>query len=368
VWHGELFNRKKNGELYWESATISPVRDPAGHITHFVAVKNDITARKQTEEALKQSEAKYRLLAETSTDVIWTINEAQQFTYISPAILQLRGLTPEEAMRETMTESVCPEFLPRIAESFQKSAEFRKAGGTDFVDHMEIQQPHKDGSRVWVEIITRELYDHKGERIGALGISRNITARKQAEAALREYTKQLEELQAQLREQAIRDPLTGAFNRRYLMETLERELARAARDHDPLSLVMIDLDHFKVVNDTYGHLAGDWALQYLVQLIERKTRKSDIVCRYGGEEFVVLLPQTSLADAMRRAEEWRAALQNSPAQFSNETIAFTISMGVASNNPLELTSDRLLSLADQALYAAKQGGRNRVAALSGATG
>jgi PAS domain S-box-containing protein len=159
-----------------------------GRDIEFVAYVADviweIVERKRAEEALRASEEKYRLLVETSTDVIWTVNEAQQFTYISPAILQLRGLTPEEAMQETVAEAICPEFLPRMTESFQKSAAFRVAGKTGFSDRMEIQQPHKDGSRVWVERITRELYDERGEQTSVLGLSRNITERKQMEAEL----------------------------------------------------------------------------------------------------------------------------------------------------------------------------------------
>jgi diguanylate cyclase (GGDEF)-like protein len=121
---------------------------------------------------------------------------------------------------------------------------------------------------------------------------------------------EIRELHLRLQEQAIRDPLTGLYNRRYLDETLERELSRAKREGYPLSLTMIDLDHFKLVNDTYGHPAGDEVLIALSTLLQSQAREGDIPCRYGGEEFVLVLPRMSLEVASQRAEQWREAFGN----------------------------------------------------------
>jgi diguanylate cyclase (GGDEF)-like protein len=175
-------------------------------------------------------------------------------------------------------------------------------------------------------------------------------------------TKQLSEiaaLQAELREQAIRDPLTNAFNRRFFLEALNSEIAQAAREGFPIALVMIDLDHFKQISDRFGHKAGDLVLQQFVNRIVSKTRKGDVLCRYGGEEFVVMMPYTNLADAYQRAEEWRITCENLPIEHGGNTLTLTISSGVtASQNP-GMTAEELLEQADQAMYQAKSAGRNR---------
>ena len=190
-----------------------------------------------------------------------------------------------------------------------------------------------------------------------------IKERMKGEETLRLYTKQLEEMQYKLQQQTIRDPLTGAFNRRYLIETLDREMANSIRNGYPLCLMMMDIDHFKKVNDTYGHQAGDEVLKRLVGLLEQTTRKGDVVCRYGGEEFVVLLPRISLKDAVERAEAWRKILQSTEFKFGGRAIGVTISIGISSNMKIGINGDQLLSHADQALLVAKKTGRNRVIAV-----
>ena len=174
---------------------------------------------------------------------------------------------------------------------------------------------------------------------------------------------EVQALQSALREQVVRDPLTGAFNRRYLFETLDRELARSERELTALSLVMIDVDHFKLFNDNYGHQVGDLALSKLVWLLNRLTRKGDVVCRYGGEEFVVLMPNSSLKDAKRRAEEWRLACERMPIEHQGRRLGVTISQGVVSNHITDISADKLLAKADQAMYKAKTLGRNRTFTL-----
>jgi diguanylate cyclase (GGDEF)-like protein len=171
---------------------------------------------------------------------------------------------------------------------------------------------------------------------------------------------EIKDLHVRLREQTIRDPLTGLYNRRYLDETLERELARAKRDGYPVSLTMIDLDHFKRVNDTYGHKAGDQVLRDLGELLQAQARDGDIPCRFGGEEFVLVLPQMPLDVARQRAEQWRASLAGHATHHGDLTIGVTMSIGLAAYPDHAANADALIDAADRAMYKAKAAGRNRL--------
>jgi diguanylate cyclase (GGDEF)-like protein len=171
---------------------------------------------------------------------------------------------------------------------------------------------------------------------------------------------QIQKQHLQLENQVIRDALTGLYNRRYLDERLERDLIRAKRYGFPISLAMIDLDHFKHVNDTYGHRAGDEVLKALGALLQSTSREGDIPCRYGGEEFVVVLPRMPLGTAMKRAEHWREAFEGQRARYGDVEIGTTMSIGLATFPDHAATADSLIDSADRALYRAKSAGRNRL--------
>jgi diguanylate cyclase (GGDEF)-like protein len=166
--------------------------------------------------------------------------------------------------------------------------------------------------------------------------------------------------QEKLREQAIRDPLTGLANRRYLEESLPRELHRAARERTALSIAMLDLDHFKRFNDAFGHDPGDSLLREVGRVLNEKLRKSDIACRYGGEEFVLVLPNSSLADICERIDEIRLAVRDLRIRHGDRLLgAVTVSAGVAEARE-GMTARELLREADEALYGAKRAGRDRI--------
>ncbi|MBX3661209.1 MAG: diguanylate cyclase [Burkholderiales bacterium] len=194
-----------------------------------------------------------------------------------------------------------------------------------------------------------------------------VARRREAEATLRDANQKLQAqlaeiqgLQARLQDQALRDSLTGLYNRRYFDEALERELALAQRQDYPVSLVLIDIDHFKQLNDAHGHQAGDAVLQEMARHLTENCRAGDLVCRWGGEEFVVVMPHTPLAGALQRAESWRAGFGAHPFRFGGITLNNTLSAGVAVWPEHGGTEDELLRAADAALYRAKSGGRNRV--------
>jgi diguanylate cyclase (GGDEF)-like protein len=168
-------------------------------------------------------------------------------------------------------------------------------------------------------------------------------------------------LREKLRLQSIRDALTGLYNRRYLDDILPREINRANRNEHPLSILLFDIDHFKDFNDTHGHNAGDFVLQNLAEMMLSIIRESDIACRYGGEEFMVILPNTSLEIAQKRAETLRQEISQNTLKFMDKLLgAITVSIGVAAYPQHGEQAGALIKSADEALYQAKQNGRNRV--------
>lgn len=168
-------------------------------------------------------------------------------------------------------------------------------------------------------------------------------------------------LQEELRTQAIRDPLTGLFNRRYMEESLEREFHRSNRQNHPVSIIMLDIDHFKRINDTFGHDAGDAILRTLGDAIQRNIRKEDIACRFGGEEFVLILPDTPIEVAAKRAEVFRKGMASSSFVHDGYPIGpVTVSLGIAACPEHSSQADAVLHMADEALYLAKDNGRNRI--------
>lgn len=182
----------------------------------------------------------------------------------------------------------------------------------------------------------------------------------QSETALQQQLHEVQSLQSLLTQQVNCDPLTGLYNRRYLTETMGRELARCMREEQPLSVLMIDIDHFKLVNDTYGHQAGDEVLKQLGAILVHEVRGSDLACRYGGEEFLVLFPNMSLSAAQVRAEKYREKVEAARFGLEESEISMRLSIGVAGFPGHATTPEGLIQAADRALYEAKRLGRNRV--------
>jgi diguanylate cyclase (GGDEF)-like protein/PAS domain S-box-containing protein len=298
----------------------------------------------------RQLEQTYQLLTENSTDVIMRFGPDSKRIYVSPSIRDLTGYQPEELQNGLHGGLIHPDDHAIWAASFA-ATDTGITGAT-------FRMTRKDGSDVWVESVRRRLPDG-----GFVSSTRDISARKHAEDHLAEANRQLEVL-------ARQDALTGLANRRQFDETLETEFRRAIRDRTPLSLVMIDVDHFKAFNDSFGHPAGDCCLRRVaVALMETSQRPADLSARYGGEEFALLLPNTPKAGALAIAERARCAVRLLEIQHDAipEKIV-TISLGVAS---LVVGTGHggaadLVKAADSALYASKTGGRDRVSSVTAA--
>jgi diguanylate cyclase (GGDEF)-like protein/PAS domain S-box-containing protein len=224
-------------------------------------------------------------------------------------------------------------------------------------DHVQVERrwQRPDGALLWTMV--RLIPIRAGARGGfCLALVEDVTEQKAAEAALRE----------QLRLESIRDPLTGLFNRRYMEETLVRETRRAARSGHPVGIIMLDLDHFKSVNDRFGHDAGDRLLRAVGAMLSRSVRGEDIACRYGGEEFTLIMPEAPLGEAAARAEAVRRAIRDLRLEHRDETIGpVTVSAGVAVYPDHGATGLAALAAADAAMYVAKARGRDRVAVRRG---
>ncbi len=231
--------------------------------------------------------------------------------------------------------------------------------------HEQIQIPG-DPPRT-LEVRVTALYNSANQLEGRVIVAHDITEHKWLENDLtfanETLTRQLEEinkLREKLQEQAIRDPLTNVYNRRYMTEFLSLEVARAERDGTPLSVVIMDVDNFKKFNDTYGHKCGDMVLQRIAEFLNQHTRKGDVVCRFGGEEFVILMPGATLETAYERAEMWRQDFAETAIEYEGIELFATFSAGAASYPEHGSTDEAILQAADRALYRSKDAGKNKV--------
>lgn len=236
--------------------------------------------------------------------------------------------------------------------------------------HEEIQIPG-DPPRT-LEIMVSALYNRFRQLDGRIIVAHDVTERKWLEhdlkfanESLKNQLAEIEHLRLELQEQAIRDPLTNVYNRRYLADAMDRELAQAGRSEKPASVVILDIDFFKQFNDTYGHRCGDHVLQYIAKFLGGRIRRGDVLCRYGGEEFVVFMPNAPFASAFQRAEAWRNEIANVFIEYETLHLRTSFSAGVAGFPVHGSTSDAILNAADKALYQAKTSGRNRVILYDG---
>lgn len=345
---------RKDGSVFWGLISTSAVQEERGRRKWAVGMITDIDGQKRVEAALRENEERLRFITENTHDVVWQLDGDLRFTYVNGADERMRGYPRDEVIGRNLREIVTPSGQLIVDQVMQRRLEQRESAPEKHDNHVEsfeVEMRCKGGSRVWAEIYATVIHDTAGRILGYVGVARDATQRR--------------EKHAKLREQTIRDPLTGLFNRRYLDESLRRELLRAKRDGLPLSLLMIDIDHFKRLNDTHGHQAGDEVLKKLGELIRRGARRADLPCRYGGEEFLLVLPDMSAEDAAERAEEWRIAFANERIDFEGRIVlSATFSAGVATCPANGSSCEGLIRAADQALYAAKHSGRNRVVVSS----
>jgi diguanylate cyclase (GGDEF)-like protein/PAS domain S-box-containing protein len=332
----------------WTEADLALARELRSAVSAEVA--------RRTQAALWESEARFRLLAEHSGDVVILNDMDGTRRYVSPAAERVLGWRPEDLVGRNALEFVHPEDQPALRDAFTAM----QGGTVETLTCYRLRRP--DGSWLWVEGLARAQTTAEGAGPRSyVVVLRDATERKAAEVKLRDALDRMERM-------AATDGLTGLANRRHLDEVADREWRRCARDHLPLSVLLLDFDHFKLFNDRYGHLAGDGCLRAIASQLDAAARRPcDLAARYGGEEFVLLMPTTNQQGALVVAEGLCRRVRNLRIPHDGNSVegVVTISIGAATAWPDACESafgsiDALLSAADAALYQAKRGGRNRV--------
>ncbi|MEO7326605.1 MAG: PAS domain S-box protein [Dokdonella sp.] len=331
--------------IQWSNTVL---RSPQGDIVGIASLGQDITERDAAERKLQL----FRALMDHSNDAIEVLDqETRRLIDVNDKACTDLGYTREELLTLSAPDIDADQSPAKVAEVTER---LEREG---FVV-IESVHRRKDGTTFPVELSLRRIALDKAY---VVCFARDNSERKRAE-------QEVHRLQQMLRDQAIHDPLTGLYNRRYLEEVLGRELILAERNGHCVSAIMGDLDHFKNVNDSFGHLAGDEVLRVFAALMKNFARGSDIHCRYGGEEFLLLLPGMDEQTTCERAEMLRAALAATPVRFERTIIAVTGSFGVATYPTHALSGDALIAAADRAMYSAKEAGRNRVVGCSSLAG
>ena len=323
-----------------------------------VTSMRDMRARAGTRDTLRVQATALRSAANgiVITDRTGTI------TWVNPAACAITGYSSEELIGQHTRLLKSGEhdvaFYSRLWETVSRGETW---SGT-------IINRRRDGSRYHEEQTIAPVVDEAGDITHFIAIKQDVTRRQRNEAALAQAHTELEARVAEveslsrlLHEQAVRDPLTGLHNRRFLNEAIARDVARTVRSGEPLAVAIIDVDNFKQVNDRFGHGVGDLVLKALADVLRSQVRASDLACRLGGEEFVVVLPGAPLVVAEQCANRWRRAFAAAVVETgSGLQVQATVSIGVALHHGAHDAFERTLSRADAALYEAKRAGRNRV--------
>lgn len=328
--------------IYWEVKSPIYADEHNEFVDGLCGISTDITERKQREDALRESEERFRSMFDAAAIGMALVSLEGQFIKVNQALCRMVGYNADELLQKSFQNITHPDDL-EIDMAFVRQL----LEGSLLSYQIEKRYFHKDGRIIWVFLTGSVVHDAYNRIKYFIAQIIDITERKS--------------LQRKLEEQAHQDYLTGLNNRRYFLEQGEMEFVRARRFKTPMAVLMLDIDYFKRVNDSYGHKAGDLVLQELAEILSQTLRTIDIVSRMGGEEFAILLPQTDRADAEQIAERVRLLVEMTPKKLdSGELVHYTISIGLATMDESDTVIDSIINRADKALYKAKNSGRNKV--------
>jgi len=334
----EIRIRRKDGSVVWMEIGGAPVLDADGNFGGTIGVHNDITERRRSDEALRDSESRYRLMAENTTDVISRSSPDGKVLYASDASRRLLGYDPAEVVGRSIYSFVIEGDRDHVSRSSRALAD---GTARSFAYHA----IRKDGSIVWFETTSRAIVDAEtGEVREIVSVSRDISERKRAEEQI-EY-------------QAYHDALTGLPNRLLFRDRLTVALAHARRLQQPVAVMFLDLDGFKLVNDTLGHSLGDELLKAIATRLRAALREEDSIARMGGDEFTVLLSDLARPDDAAKIAQKLLDTIAEPIRVEGHELFVTTSIGIALFPNDGETAEALLKNADHAMYRAKDVGRN----------
>lgn len=305
----------------------------------------NVTAIKNSEENLRISEKRYRLLAENAADVIWTLNLAEErITYVNPSIEKLKGYTPNEYRQLPMEKMFTAESWNRLQKILAKSRKNMRAGRPVQFCGEEIEGQRKDNTTVWTEITGSGIYGSDGHLVELVGVSRDITARKSKEKKM-VY-------------RATHDELTGLPNLRRANEYLSGALKMAQRSRKPVAVMFVDLDGFKEINDQYGHVIGNFVLKHVAEVIKLSLCKKDMVARLGGDEFLIVATAVPSKENVATIAQRVIQLVSQPIWIYNRQIIVNASIGIALYPERGRDPKELIEFADAAMYEVKKSGKN----------
>jgi diguanylate cyclase (GGDEF)-like protein/PAS domain S-box-containing protein len=333
----------------------SIIFDVEGEPSGSIVILRDITARALAEEALVESERLYRTLIENMLDLVWITDRNMRITYLSPTNGRNWGYQLEDVLGHQVWDFLTPESQQigyRAVSEFESSV---AAGEIPQQKTIEVEQYCKDGSTIHIEITFRPISDEDGTLVGYQGLSRDITQRKHAEEELKQSYDRLAHL-------ATHDPLTDLANRALCEDCLVEALDKAKTAPARLALLMIDLDNFKTVNDTYGHAAGDDVLKVIAQRMQSAVRKGDTVFRLAGDEFVVILEGVNTVGEARQVAEKLLQEVTKPIKLNGHVVQVGGSIGIALYPDHGQSPTELVQQADRAMYIAKKNA-TRISAL-----
>ncbi len=356
---GQIAIAIQNGQLYTQAQATIAEREQA------------LAERKQAEAALHASQITLKAIIDSTSDLIWSV-DAQSFGLLTfnaglrnyffntrHIVLRL-GLRPEDIFPTQDFIQTWRSFYQRALAEGSYTIQYQTYAGNILLE-LSFNLLTQNGQVFGVSVFGKDITERVRARQALEEMNRDLEQRVQERTLeLRRRLAEIEDLQAELRDQSQRDPLTGLYNRRYLAERLPAEIARAQAEGSCLSIIISDIDHFKCVNDTYGHQVGDQILIEVAGMMLQGTRNSDIICRYGGEEFLVVMPGVSVETARQRAEALRQKCASLDLRQAGKSLRIYMSFGVATYPTHGHDSETIMIKADQALYHSKNMGRNRV--------